>query len=353
MAATSYHFLASLYNADGVALERRVILPDWTPATESARLAALRQCRLESPIEPAEITPLWEPEKGKPFMVGARAAVKDGDGREAACEVDLTYFRAQVQVAATDLVKDGRLKDGETFQYSIAAIPNPKQLNAPQPPVGWQIQDVSASTIRGERSLQSYLAIAAEVDSEMSAAASATDIPVFIPLEVLRLAEQLKTAATEKETGGVLIGNLWRDTGSTELFLEVTALVPAKHTLESSTSLQFTPQTWTAVAETLQRRNRGEIWCGWWHTHPAQYWCKCDEESQKKCPLGKQFFSVDDVSVHRTVFTKGFHVALVTGDIPKAEGGWEMSHALYGWRSGMVQARSFHAVSGKYEEEMR
>jgi len=344
MAVPRYHYLASLYSAEGSLLSRLAITPDWYPATEAARFRALRQCRSNALPGPARIQPIWDTETGAPLTAGVRAIVTDGEDREVTCEVGITYFKAQLQGAAADLIRTGKLQEGDTYQYVVHAIAAADSLAQPvgATALQWDVEDVSETVLSGQRPLRDLIEVSTPYGDDPDLAPAQEDYPVFIPRAVLMAAEQLKEAAGENETGGILIGHLWRDTDTSEIYAEITGLVPARHTVEKSTSLRFTAQTWDAVQQAIALRNRGESWIGWYHTHPSRYWCKCDPESQKHCPLGEQFFSNDDLTVHRTVFSRGFHIALVTGDRPRPEGGWEMVHALYGWRDGSVQSRNFY-----------
>ena len=76
-------------------------------------------------------------------------------------------------------------------------------------------------------------------------------LPVFLPRRVLDEAVESARQAGDVETGGVLVGKLRRDSGghaaASEIFVEITAQVPAPHTLSQSTKLTFTAETWAAV----------------------------------------------------------------------------------------------------------
>lgn len=340
MTESRYRFLAALSTDDGRSLGRLPISPDWYPAKEAARFRAQRRAGAP-PDAAAHIVPLWDADLGMPYVDGVRVDIADSRDEEPGCVVSPVYFRAEVQSLSSQLVKEGVLKEGDTFHYRIVAFPCPEEppSGAAGAGNGWIVEEVSDSCICGERSVRSYLAASEPVNAPDS-----EDYPVFIPPAILMQAEALKTEAEEKETGGILIGYLWRDSESTEIFAEVTALVPAQHTVAQSTKLTFTAETWEAVQTAIRLRRRGEIFLAWHHTHPSRFWCRCEPEAQKQCPLGKQFFSADDCALHRTVFSRAFHVALVTGDRPLEAGGWEMDHALYGWRNGTIVPRGYHLL---------
>jgi hypothetical protein len=54
------------------------------------------------------------------------------------------------------------------------------------------------------------------------------------------------------------------------------------------------------------------------------------------------FFSVDDVMLHRTVFPRAHSIALVLSDYHQGNG--EPSVQLYGWNQGMIALRGFYLL---------
>jgi hypothetical protein len=163
---------------------------------------------------------------------------------------------------------------------------------------------------------------------------------VFIDASVLAEAAELARQADDVETGGILVGQLHRDTELTEIFARVNAQIPASHTRSSRTSLTFTPQTWAAVRAAIALRAQDEIYLGWWHYHP--HFCKnCPAERRGNCVLSKPFFRDEDCALHRTIFGRAFDIALLLSEL----GGSEPSYDLFGWRQGMIVARGFHALS--------
>src|SRR5262249_15967460 len=126
-----------------------------------------------------------------------------------------------------------------------------------------------------------------------------------------------------------------------DLFLEVTAQIPARNSQATATKLTFGPDTWTAVQSALKLRARSEQWVGWYHSHPARFWCspKCPPENPVNCPRQRSFFRADDCAVQRAVFHRAFHIALL---VTNTDAG--LQHALFSWRNGMIQQRGFHIL---------
>jgi len=153
--------------------------------------------------------------------------------------------------------------------------------------------------------------------------------------EIIGLTEK----AEALEVGAVLIGKLHRDTESADLFLKVTAQIPARHILSESTKISFTAETWAAAQAAVELRRSGEEFLGFFHNHPAKHWCneKCSPEAKLQCPLGKPFFSSQDCDFHRVCFSKPHCIALLVTDTFAG-----MKLTMYGWDRAVITQRGFH-----------
>jgi len=337
MAGSDYQFVLEVFDLESRLLYQSLVKPDWLPAMEAAKLAALRLGRSNPGQD--KIVPTWSQEHGQPRISGVRAVVSDGDGFEAAADISFAYFEPYARTVSQTLVQSGVLKAGEQFIYKVKAFP----VSAPEidarPKGGMTIERIISSPIAGERDILDY-----RKRVEAQEGAGEQPFPVFMPRHILDEAHGLKEQAQANETGGILIGHLWQDPQSLEPFIQVTGLIPARHTIADSKRLTFTPQTWADVRAAIDLRGMGESYCGWLHTHPSRYWCHCDTEKLQTCPLARQFFSEDDCLLHRTVFYAAHHVAIVLGDRYVSPGGWETVSSAYGWRNGLIESRGFHVL---------
>ena len=327
---THYKFVIEMLTEDGgTSLGQFPVQADWEPAREFLRLLALRRCTGENPaqIGNAEIEPVWAEKEGEPNVVGAR--LTDGD---LVCQMTLTYFKPLAVEISGELVEKKLLKSGEHFLFRLFAYRQP-----PEEKNGSRIAFTMKDATPPLRFVDSSLA-------EMRDAAAphgecdAGEIPVFIPQRVLDEAEQITREAGSNETGGILIGHLHRDASVPEIAVVITAQIPARHTESKTTSLTFTAETWTAVQAALDLRRSGEMMLGWWHSHPSFAFCnaECPAERRRECALQKSFLSSDDLLLHRTVFPKAYHIALLANN-PDAG----LEFALFGWSGGTVQRRGF------------
>jgi hypothetical protein len=334
------------YSAEISAFEGRPIQtveladPDWAPALDWAYFQHVR-AGARSPLmrcADGTIEPVWDDAAGRPFVSAIRVA--PGTRRRAgpACEIPSRYLRSEVEIATAPLVTAGSLKAGDPFHYRILASPRTTARVVGQRDGGIAVENIAQALPVQSGSLAASLAHSAELDSEFT---DAVDMRVVIAAEVLEAAVALAASMRDLETGGVLVGTLRRDESTCELFLDVHALLPARHAISQPDRVTFTPDTWAEARTAIALRGRDECLVGWMHSHP--WFCaKCPPEAQRRCVLSRPFLSDQDRSLHRTVFARPFDVALLVTD----HGGAGHSLAVFGWRRGIIERRGYH-VSGR------
>ena len=328
------------------------INPDWGPVIECARFTAVR--RTPAPTAAldtgsVDIEPVWDQDLGIPYVSRVKATVHGNDQVPVAICFPVACFRDLARAASSDLVEQGRLKAGERFHYVACAYLN--QV----PPRGHGHEPSGSRPFRVERiahvlqfkdgSLDSFLSNATACDS-----VDLAQMPVFFRPEVFEECCQLMQNAGAVETGGILIGYIHRDNARPELFLEVTAQIPAEHAQQERTRLTFTAETWSAVDAAVALRKKGEMFVGWWHTHPTADWCnKCSPVRKRLCgsldDSPGAFFSAYDVALHRAVFPRAYSVALVLSELcgkPRTP-----QYQLFGWHDGMLLPRSFYTLNSR------
>ncbi len=228
------------------------------------------------------------------------------------------------------------LAAGERFFFEVCAFPDPELARGAERAGddGFSGAEIPQPLPLVADSLESWLRGARRCGDP---AASDADMPVFIPARVIAEAKQLARQAGDVEWGGVLLGRLYRDTASPEIFCQVTALIPAQHTLATPTRLTFTAATWAAARAAIDLRSEVEVVAGFLHKHP--WWCRdCPALNRQDCPLRKPFFSRDDVALMRAMFARPFSIAVLLTDLGEAD----LRCDLFGWRDGLVTARGYH-----------
>lgn len=340
MLKDGYQYALMLYGEGKASLGQVSLVVDWEPAREWAEFRAIRRGLLSADEagRVSVVQPLWHPSLGEPYMQGFRVSVETKEAGEVTTDFTKAYFRQHAKQAAALLTKKGSLKKGERFKFLAAAFP--RQEKPPEDSkFTFTMEEVRPSLNVREASLAEFIG-----ESAWQGSLDVDDMPVFVPERILEEAKALSKAAGAKETGGILIGHLVKDVSLPEVFAEVTAQIPARHTEAELTKLTFTPATWTDVRAALELRRRGEIMLGWWHSHPVREWCKsCSLESQKVCAMGSDFFSAHDHALHRTIFPRAYSVALVVNDLC----GDEATFSLFGWRRGLLEARGFHITGAR------
>jgi proteasome lid subunit RPN8/RPN11 len=320
--------------ADNVRLGRVPIQVDWVPALESLIFDLLRRGVIEQPggLPPMVVKPIWDDVAGPPTLIGFRATLAAAGG-EATAIFSTNYFGSPAQQASCRFVERGDLKEGEAFEYYVLAIPRqPSPRAAPRFSVTQREIPLPIKPASIERFMNGALLFGTE---------NARDVPVFYHWRVLEEASILTRRAGAMETGGVLIGHVCRDAGLPELFLEITALIPAR-AKEELTRLSFSPDTWTDVQVAVDRRNQGEIWLGWFHSH-SFYRDRCDKSRVDERPARQTalpFLSEEDRRLHRVCFPRAYGIALLITDSPQSG----MSWTTFGWRTGNLARRSFHVI---------
>jgi len=336
-----FRYVADARSESGDPLGQLPVDPDWEPAVQWAHFQAVRQGHLPPLLRcsSACVEPVWHPEHGQPRVDGVQVAFDRGDQDDEGLlsfPIPQAYFRPAVELGSSVLVEEGKLHEGQRFLYEVSAFPRPRSRADEQRPDdrGFTIEEIDRPLPLESASLEATLQDARRINDPGWCDG---DLPLFIPERVVAEAKELARQARDVESGGVLIGKLFRDTAGDELFSVVTAFIAAPHARAESTRLTFTADTWAAVSAAVDLRGQEEILLGWAHSHP--FWCRsCPEERRRDCPLLRPFFSAHDVALHRAVFSGPFHIAMLLSDL----GDDDLACDVFGWRYGMVAHRGYY-----------
>lgn len=330
----SYRFAIAMFAESGAPLGTYVAQHDWEPVCEWTRFYFQRKGELPLAGDcSASVLPLWENAAGEPYCRGYRVQIAQQGCEAVGSEFPREHFRAFAKSLASRLVEEKKLREGEYFSYALVAHPAPGE---PAQTTGLQVVNASPRIPARPASFERFISRSAQ-----EGATEWSDVPVFVAPRVLEEAEAQTRAFEGTETGGILIGSLWQDAQMGEIFVEITAQIPAEHTQGSNIKLTFTPQTWAAAGAALRLRGRNEVFLGYWHSHPVRAWkCKqCTPEAQKTCPFARDFFSADDEAVMRAAFPKAYSVALVANDTA-----FDLTFSMFGNREGVTTPRGFFVL---------
>ncbi len=329
-----YRFAVALFRKDGSYLGSVPAQIDWQPVLEWARFhfQRLGELPLDDGKGSASVLPLWEHTVGEPYCRGYRVEIERERQRPVNAEFPTTHFAAIASAAASVYVERQLLREGESYTYVLVAHLAPEERPEPG---GLAVTNASPRLPVRDAPLGSL-----QDRSKPAGVIDYADMPVFVSSQVLREMAGETAAKRGIETGGILIGNLLRDRLAGEIFAEVTAQIPAEHTSGTQVKLSFTAQTWAAAEAALRLRGRGEIYLGYWHSHPVRSWCQareCSLEKQKTCRLAKDFFSADDEAVMRAAFPRAYNIAIVANDTAFTD----LTFSMFGNREGLLQPRGY------------
>jgi hypothetical protein len=336
MVRNRHRYAVQLLDEAGARLGLVPVTVDWEPLCEWSVFETWRRCR--QAVREAEvvttITPNWHPTLREPFVGSVRVTTSVGAGDPLAYDVATAYFRPAAQEASGALVQAGRLTAGERFNYLVTATADGAASAAADEPLA--VEDIDPPLPLQSRRLAEVAGRAVSFNT-----ASLDEFPVYIAEPVVTEIAAQAQAAGATERAGVLLGKLYHDDSFPEIFLEITAQIPAPHIRSSTDKVTFTAETWTAVRAAVELRRQNEIICGSWHNHPYRFWTAAQRpaECAGHRPLAVNFFSVDDGLLHRVVFGKAYCVGLVATN---AEAGMQLT--MFGWNQGMIQSRSFHII---------
>jgi proteasome lid subunit RPN8/RPN11 len=118
--------------------------------------------------------------------------------------------------------------------------------------------------------------------------------PIFLHQRVNRLITQHARENSQREVGGVLLGDVAQDAGH-QLFVVITHALKAEFANETRGHLTFTQKTWLKIHQARETQYPDKRVVGWYHTHPG--WTI--------------FLSDWDLFIHRNFFKEPWQIALV------------------------------------------
>lgn len=337
----TFRFHLEFWQQDG----RRVLdVPlseaEFARAVETAFFDGLRRGRFaeyELPRPGVKLEPAFLG-RDSPHAAGFVVVMPAADGSVYRTEFPAHFLRGQAQAILVDRLLGGELTP-QTLQYRLAAYAD-EQTTAPRG-MGMTL-DAEETCVSIRPKSRRDLGKAEAWDTPRT-----EDLPVLIPRHVLEDALEQARAEPQHEVGGYLLGHLCRDTKTAELFLEITAHLPAEHTEATATSVTFTAESWARAREVIDWRGEGEIFTGWVHSHPFRFCAECPTPAPAECVSKVLFFSPEDHFLMGLTFAQPFMVALQTAIEPRLEAALgHLPVRLYGWRGGAVVPRGFEVIEG-------
>lgn len=97
---------------------------------------------------------------------------------------------------------------------------------------------------------------------------AATDLPIYVHLDVMRELERHACSDPDIELGGVLLGGQYEDDARNP-FVIIMASLRAEHYENTRVSFKFTHDTWSDITRRWQAEAADTQMVGWYHTHPG------------------------------------------------------------------------------------
>jgi proteasome lid subunit RPN8/RPN11 len=298
-------------------------------------------CDYRSSFPGVRIEPLF-PANGSdsPRTKGFRVTIPLDDGGEHGCDFDIGYFRASANHLRAELLRTGQLTSEQQLYYRLNAFLDEGEPSRPANKLALSLGPPTQTTsiVTGCRSDFGPAVVWDE--------SGHADLPALIELGVLEEAVDEAKANPDCEIGGFLLGHVFRDAASGEVFVAVTGLATASGTTESSgTSVTFTPASFAQVRNMTKLRGAGESVIGWYHSHPFKLCAECPLPTPPECIAKVLFYSQDDMHLMETTFEQPYMIGLLVAVEPRIEGAvGHLPVKLYGWCQGEIQERGFDVV---------
>lgn len=140
------------------------------------------------------------------------------------------------------------------------------------------------------------------------------DLKIFINRKAIdRLSEITRPSVTlGKELIGILVGDVYQDTETKKMFIEICDIIPAEEAPSDFGYAILDNRTLNIINDRMSKEYPGKCNLGWYHTHLIKMIrFSHDKDALKGHAMAQMFFSRDDNFLHQHFFTKPWHIAIV------------------------------------------
>ncbi len=219
----------------------------------------------------------------------------------------------------------------EADKDEIVAVPNEATVQ-PGPTKGHETLEIIVDSVENlvkpqSRSLRDY------VDLERVGEATGPAPPILMRRGALEQARRSAAvgACKDEEIGGFLLGNVFQDPDTDQMFVEIGEVAEADQARGTYVSITFDYNSWRQVLDRIGHDFPGRLPIGWYHSHLVSQAFVMpvagteDEYTASNTP----HFSAADLFIHRNFFPDPWHVALVLDLRCKRE-------AFFAWQCGQI-----------------
>lgn len=218
---------------------------------------------------------------------------------------ELNYFRRRIDMA---LCLSGVIKDDEETEHNFYACYDDEanfdkeivNTASERDDIKMEIHDVPSLDFK-KKPFGKYQ------ETQIEGKSAEDDLRILITRQCYRGLEDYAEKQTDPdvESGGILLGQVYKEEESDKFMVEIHNFIPAESTMASGTSLRFTFETWDHINKQRSNRFPDEMTVGWYHTHPFRF-----RDKDTETPI---FLSQTDAFTHKTFFKEPWHVAMVLG----------------------------------------
>ena len=168
-------------------------------------------------------------------------------------------------------------------------------------------------TVRG-KIVEDTGALVVDAPEETNGTETAPELGIYILITrpTLESVQRIACSGALVEQGGVLVGNVYKNTDSPGYLIEITDHILAERALANELELRYTFEAWQQQTTLLRERYPGKRIVGWYHTHldlvKKRFYTDETRQSTYRTAL---FFSQDDLFMHRQFFREKWYVAMV------------------------------------------
>lgn len=384
-----FDFILHLYCSRGQFSHRvRLTQADFEPFIRDSIFSGLRMGKLAQDEEyhtqiipilpPGKITALeessFQPESTREEILGFEIVIENHTNLFKKRYLIANFRYRALQKALTISPCRGSLSTCGLLEFAIEASPaqdddTERQKKSTTNGSGVVIKGSNLPMMRFEKKPLSHVTTPDEKEEGVKFQgefARVCDFPIYVRGSLLSRIRRISRANLDRETAGFLIGNVFQDEGTPEIYAVIDDQIEAKHTEANLVSVTINSRTWMAFWDDVKSRGVDLQLLGWWHSHPFRILCRVGIERahgsssasdgsgdlyhRDTCMIkmgagevdpkarwtdSNAFLSSSDMFIHNSFFSWPYQIALVVD--PRK--GPESDIRVWGWRDGMVTSR--------------
>jgi hypothetical protein len=217
-------------------------------------------------------------------------------------------------------------------------VRNDRQANEPAK-VSWGVEVRQAESEAGRHRRRASVRrqaypLRAMVDGARQQSRRDTAASMLVTASLLAELREESANSLDRERADFLIGHLVQELDGRATVVLLGRIPADTEAGGSLVHFSFSPRTFQAAQQALERHGSDQVILGWHHNHPPPCGRQC-LMTVPACGTDNVLFSFDDRVVHRSAFSRPYMVALVSGKGSDRRADDPVFRA-YGWRRGLI-----------------